>query len=55
MAQGLIVLALLAGLVAFLTARLQRRMGIAVSARTWIVVMTGFVLLVLALWAGSHG
>jgi len=54
MAQGLILLGLLAALFAFLTARVRRRMGMPVSGKIFLAAITGFVLVVLALWAGSH-
>jgi hypothetical protein len=52
-AQGVILLALIAAFFALLTTRVRRRMGMSVSGRTWIVAMVVVVLIVLALWDGS--
>jgi fumarate reductase subunit D len=54
MTNGLILLAFLAALVAFGWARFRRRLGMAVTGRTLVSVMVGFVLVVLALWAAAH-
>ena len=53
MAQGLILLAFIAALFALLTTRVRRRMGLAVSGRTWIIAMAVVIVVVLALWGGS--
>ncbi len=53
MADGLILLAVLAALTAYFVARARRRMGLATTGRTWVTVMVGFVLVVLALWAAA--
>jgi hypothetical protein len=50
-ASGWILLLVLAGLVAYVVARASRRMGIRVTGRTWLMVMTGFVVVMLVLWA----
>ncbi|MGO9078257.1 MAG: hypothetical protein ACLQDY_04345 [Streptosporangiaceae bacterium] len=52
--QGLILLAFLAIVVALLTGRLRRRIGLPVTTRTIIVVAVGFAIVVLALWAAQH-
>ncbi|MGO9165158.1 MAG: hypothetical protein ACLP7J_31405 [Streptosporangiaceae bacterium] len=54
MSQGLILLAFLAIVVALLTGRLRRRIGLPVTTRTIIVVAVGFAIVVLALWAAQH-
>jgi hypothetical protein len=51
--QGIILLVVLAGIVAYVVARTRRRMGMIVTARTWISVMIGFAIVVLALWAAT--
>jgi hypothetical protein len=51
--QGIILLLVLAGIVAYVVVRTRRRMGMIVTGRTWIAVMTGFVIVVLALWAAT--
>jgi predicted PurR-regulated permease PerM len=53
MSQGIILLLLIAAIVAYVVARTRRRMGMVVTARTWYAVMVGFVIVVLAMWAGS--
>lgn len=53
MNQGIILLLVLAAIVAYVVARTRRRMGLLVTGKTWIMVMTGFVIVVLALWAGT--
>jgi hypothetical protein len=49
--NGLILLALIALLGAYVWTRMSRRAGLAVTWRTWIIAVTVFVLLILALWA----
>ena len=53
MSQGIILLLFVALIVAYVVTRTRRRMGLLVTAKTWIVVMTGFVIVVLALWAAT--
>jgi predicted PurR-regulated permease PerM len=52
-AQGLILLALIAAFFAFVTTRVRRRMGMSSSGKTWIIAMVVVILIVLALWNGS--
>jgi hypothetical protein len=52
--SGLILLALLAGLVAFCWTRLRRRFGASVTGKHWRAVIVIFVIVVLALWANSR-
>jgi hypothetical protein len=54
MTDGLILLGFLGVLAALFTVRVRRRMGLASTARTWLMVITGFVLIGLTLWAASH-
>jgi hypothetical protein len=49
--SGIVLLVVIALIVAYVVARTRRRMGLLVTARTWIVVMVGVVIAVLALWA----
>jgi hypothetical protein len=51
MTNGLILLVVIAAIVAYVVARAGRRMGLATSSKGWIIVMTVFVLAMLALWA----
>ncbi len=51
MTNGLILLALIALLGAFVWTRMSRRAGVPVTWRTWLTAVTVFVLLILALWA----
>jgi len=53
MADGLILLAFIAVLVAVFTVRVRRRMGLGSTARTWLMIITGVVLAGLVLWAWS--
>jgi fumarate reductase subunit D len=53
--QGLILLGFLGILVAFGWLRLRRRMGLGVSGKIFMTVLTGFVLIVLTMWAAQHG
>jgi hypothetical protein len=53
MADGLILLVFLGILVAFFAVRVRRRMGIASSAKTWLIIITWAVILGLALWAAN--
>ncbi len=53
MGSGLILLALLAIIVAFLWTRLRRRVGLRVTGRHWTAAMVIFALVVLALWVTS--
>ncbi len=54
MAEGLILLGFLAILVAWFAVRARRRLGLASTGRTWLMVITGCVLAGLALWAASR-
>jgi drug/metabolite transporter (DMT)-like permease len=54
MGQGLVLLGLLAALVAVIATRLRRKLGLQVTGKTSLAVMTGFVLIALALWAASQ-
>jgi hypothetical protein len=49
--SGIVLLVVIALMVAYVVARTRRRMGLLVTGRTWIAVMAGVVIAVLALWA----
>ncbi len=49
--SGIILLVVIAIIVAYVVARTRRRMGLLVTGRTWIAVMVGVVIAILALWA----
>jgi hypothetical protein len=51
--QGIVLLLVLAAIVAYVVARTRRRMGLLVTGKMLLTVMTGVVLVVLALWAAS--
>jgi hypothetical protein len=53
MAQGLILLVFIGLLIGMFTVRVRRRMGIASSAKTWLMVITWAIVLGLALWASA--
>jgi uncharacterized protein YqgC (DUF456 family) len=52
-ASGLILLAFIGALVGFGITRMRRRLGLGVTAGTWVAVITGVIVLGLALWAYS--
>jgi hypothetical protein len=53
-ATGLILLLFLAVLCAFFVHRTRRRMGLGSSGRIWMLVITGFVLIVLTAWVAQQ-
>jgi hypothetical protein len=53
MVDGLILLVFLGSLIAFFVVRARRRMGIASTGKTWLMIITWAVLLGLALWASA--
>lgn len=53
MTNGLILLVFIGILVAFAATRVRRRMGLSVTGKTWAVIIAGFALIMLAVWAGS--
>jgi predicted PurR-regulated permease PerM len=53
LAPGLILLLLIGFVTAYGTARIRRRLGAAMSGRTWLVIMAAVVVLGLLLWASS--
>jgi hypothetical protein len=53
MSQGIVLLLVVAGIVAYVVARTRRRMGLLVTGRTWLAVMACCVIVVLALWMVS--
>jgi uncharacterized membrane protein YjjP (DUF1212 family) len=52
-AQGLILLAFIAGLIALFTTRVRRRLGLSSNGKTWLIVIVVVIVAVLALWNGS--
>jgi hypothetical protein len=53
MSQGIILLLVLAAIVAYVITRTRRRIGLLVTGKTWVAIMTGFVIIVLAAWAAT--
>jgi hypothetical protein len=53
MSQGIILLVVIAAIVTYVVTRTRRRMGLVVTTKTWVTVMIGFVVVVLAMWAVS--
>ncbi|HXW43388.1 MAG TPA: hypothetical protein VEL03_01275 [Streptosporangiaceae bacterium] len=53
MSQGIILLLVLAAIVAYVITRTRRRMGLLVTGKTWMAIMAGFVIIVLAMWAAT--
>ena len=53
MASGLILLGFIGVLVGFGITRMRRRLGLGVTGGTWVAVITGVIVLGLALWAYS--
>ena len=51
--SGIVLLVAIALIVAYVVARTRRRMGLLVTGRTWIAVVLGVVIAVLALWAAQ--
>ena len=51
--SGITLLVLIALIIAYVVARTRRRMGLLVTGRTWIAVLVGVVIAVLALWAAQ--
>jgi hypothetical protein len=49
--SGIILLVLIGLIVAYAVVRTRRRMGMLVTGKTWIVVIVGVVIALLALWA----
>jgi multisubunit Na+/H+ antiporter MnhB subunit len=49
--SGIILAVVIAVIVAYAVARTRRRMGLMVSPKTWMAVIAGVVILLLALWA----
>jgi hypothetical protein len=52
--QGLILLAFLAILVTVITVKIRGRLGVHSTPKTWAVIMTVFVIIVLALWGAAQ-
>jgi hypothetical protein len=54
LADGLILVAVIAVLAALFTARFWRRAGLMLTPRLLVRVLVGVVVVLLLLWAGSH-
>jgi glucan phosphoethanolaminetransferase (alkaline phosphatase superfamily) len=53
MTDGLILLVFLGVLIAFLIVRARRRLGVASTGRTWLMIIIACVLVGLVLWASA--
>ncbi len=53
MVDGLILLAFLGLLIAIFVVRVRRRMGVASTAKTWLMIVTWAIALGLVLWASA--
>jgi hypothetical protein len=53
MSQGVILLVVIALIISYVVVRTRRRLGLLVTAKTWLVVMIAVVVGVLALWASQ--
>lgn len=51
--SGIVLLVVIALIVAYAVARTRSRMGLLVTGKTWIAVMIGVVIVLLALWASQ--
>jgi hypothetical protein len=51
--SGIILLVLIALIVAYAVVRARRRLGMLVTGKTWVVVIVGVVIALLALWASQ--
>ena len=48
--SGIVVLVVIALIVAYAVTRTRQRLGLLVTGRTWITVIVGAVIVLLALW-----
>jgi hypothetical protein len=55
MTSGLILLAVIAGLITLAFTKLRKRMGMGVTSKHWIIAFVGSFLVILVMWASSHG
>ena len=53
MAQGIVLLLFVALIISYAVVRARRRMGLMVTGKTWIMLITGVVIVALALWAAQ--
>lgn len=53
--SGIVLLVVIALIVAYAVTRTRSRMGLLVTGRTWIVVVIGVAVALLALWAVQTG
>jgi hypothetical protein len=54
MATGLILLAVIAGLVTLAFTKVRRRMGMGVTSKHWTIAFAGTFLVILVIWANAH-
>ncbi len=53
MSQGVILLVMIALIITYIVTRTRRRMGMLVTARTWLIMMVAVIIGILALWASQ--
>jgi len=51
--SGIVLLVVIALIVAYVVARTRRRMGLLVTGRTWVAIVVGVAIALLALWAAQ--
>jgi|HubBroStandDraft_5_1064220.scaffolds.fasta_scaffold127208_2 hypothetical protein len=53
MSQGIVLLLIIAVIVAYAITRARRRLGMAVTGKTWATIVAGTAIIVLTMWAAS--
>lgn len=51
--SGIILLVMIALVITYALIRTRHRMGMLVTGKTWIVIMVGVIIAILALWASQ--
>jgi hypothetical protein len=51
--SGIILLVMIALVITYAVVRTRHRMGLLVTGKTWIAVMAGIIIAILALWASQ--
>ena len=51
--SGIILLVMIALIITYVIVRTRHRMGLLVTGRTWIVILTCIIIGILALWASQ--
>jgi hypothetical protein len=51
--SGIILLVVIALVITYVVVRTRHRLGMLVTGKTWIVVMAGVIIAILALWASQ--